>query len=139
MTFDEHARARMDESVTLLCNLSELVHAGRGATSLKHARIGLDAVQSIYELDDADRAVLSRLITRHRALCDEYMTVLQVANEFKVKPKVIRGLAKLGALDGFRRKGEWLFSPRAVERYAASHTYQCGVLTIAIEEWQRPE
>jgi hypothetical protein len=131
-----HHNDRMTETIELICNLGEVVHGSRGAAGLKHTRLGLDAIQAVYELSDDDRAVLTRLVARHRAVYDSYVTVRQVADSFKVKPRIIKGLAKMDALHGTKRQGKWVFSPREVERFIETHTYSCGVLTITAAEWQ---
>lgn len=132
----QHHDARMGETIELICQLGELVHASCGARSITHTRLGLDAIQAVYELSDDERNVLTRLIAQHRAISDSYLTLDQVADRFKVKRKVIKGLARWGALHGYKRHGAWVFSPRAVERFIEQHTYACGVLLIDAAEWQ---
>lgn len=132
----QHHDARMGATIELICDLGEIVHGSRGAAGLKHTRLGLDAIQAVYEASDDDRAALARIVVQHRTIYDSYLSLDQVADLFKVKRKVIKGLARWGALHGYKRHGAWVFSPREVERFIANHTYQCGVLTIAAAEWQ---
>lgn len=128
--------ARMGATIDLICDLGEIVHGSRGAAGLKHTRLGLDAIQALYEASDADRAALARIVAQHRAIYDSYLSLDQVALKFKVKRRVIKGLARCRHLHGYKRGGAWVFSPREVERFVEQHSYQCGVLTIAAEEWQ---
>jgi hypothetical protein len=126
---------RMCATLELITGLNEVTQQSRGATALKRSVIGVDAVQAIYELSDTDRAALARLITTYQAIYDSYMSVRHVSDLFKVRPKVIKKLARSGALCGYKRRGKWVFSPRAVERFVTTHTMQAGVLMIDAAEW----
>ena len=128
--------ARMGETIELICNLGEITSGRRGRAALTHTRLGLDAIQALYEASDDDRAALARIVAQHRTIYDSYLSLQEVADLFKVKRKVIKGLARCRHLHGYKRGGAWVFSPREVERFVEQHSYQCGVLTIAVEEWQ---
>lgn len=132
----QHHDARMGATIDLICDLGEIVHGSRGAAGLRHTRLGLDAIQAVYEASDDDRNALARIIAQHRKIYDSYLSLDQVADMFKVKRKVIKGLARCRQLAGYKRHGAWMFSPSEVDRFVRNHTYSCGVLTIAAAEWQ---
>ena len=120
--------------VTVL--LQDLLHAAGVEPSAQ--MLDLPFLQCLYESDDQALHTLRDLITRTAELNSTFLTVDQVARRLIVKPKVVRRLAKWGALHGYQSRRGWVFTERALEEFTAQNTY-CGDLRDAdLAQWRMP-
>ncbi len=94
-------------------------------------QLDLDLIQVLYEQSDAERWAVEDMVARYQELRASYVTVGDVAKQWRISERQVRRLAQAGALKGSRRRGRWQFTPQAITRYVAAHTYN-GMVRVAI-------
>lgn len=131
-TLTPEARARMLRVWTLITGLLDAA-----GVAPSDQQVDVLFVQAVYEAPAATQQALVELVAAHAQIAAGYLTVDQAAQRLRVKPKLIRKLARLGALHGYRGGRGWQFSEQAIARFIERNEYMGDVRIEDLETWQR--
>lgn len=114
---------RIEHATTLLLGLLDVV----GGPKAGALAFDLGTLEVLYELSDAEQAAIEAFITRCKALEASYLSAAQVAEELRISTRLAQRLFQSGALRAVQRRGKWITTPAALQRFIKANTYQNGV------------
>ncbi len=107
----------VDPSVVALCGLLDLF----GVHPDEENALEWELLRELGSLNEDELTLINNLIAQTKAGLKRYISLQTLAEQFKVKPKVIRQLVKGGALRASTCRGALVFDQADIDQWLSTH------------------